>query len=189
MIESVSDTAMEAILKKFALPCCPATAYDTFVNHFAEWWPQETHSISAANGRTPKSLILQPFEQGKVIETLPDGSTEIWGTVLSVQPLQKIEFAWHPGRPNKEATLLEAAFGMETDGTSTVAIIHSGWHTLGDDAKAIAAEYSHDWDVIVGTHFIDACRNAKDVRVPTRPKPTVQRASWLGPIRQALHLT
>jgi len=179
---------MEAISLKFRVSCCPATAYDTFVAHFDEWWPKHSHSVSAGVDETPTEIRFTARDQAAIVEVAANGDEHLWGTVLGVQPRQKLAIAWHPGRPANEATLLEIVFGLETDGSTSVAVIQSGWDRLGADAAELRDAYANDWGFILGHAFTSACAKAAEIK---RPAPKVierPRAGFFAPLRQALHL-
>jgi uncharacterized protein YndB with AHSA1/START domain len=124
----------------------PETAFALFTGRTADWWPLATHSVGRADGR---SVVVEPGVGGRIVETLADGSTAVWGTVEVWEPPRLLRFTWHPGTPVREATLVEVTFratGTGADAGTVVELVHT----------AARASYEAGWEVVLGGYAATA---------------------------------
>ncbi len=151
MGETTAPTAPVRKRVQVALP--PAEAFELFTAGIQRWWPLATHSV----GEERAVAIHFPTGVGdQVVETLGDGTTAVWGTVLRSDPPRLVELTWHPGRDEGDATLLELRFEPDGTGGTGVELVHSGWERW-EDGHARAASYEEGWDLVLG-HFTDGAR-------------------------------
>ena len=76
----------DPITKTLTVPLSPDRAFKLFTEEMSDWWPLESHSLSAQDGEPAASVTVTPEKDGPVTETKPDGSTAKWGTVTEWQP-------------------------------------------------------------------------------------------------------
>jgi hypothetical protein len=125
----------------------PTEAFELFTKHMAAWWPLATFSVGMEQAT---SVEVEPGVGGRIVETMADGSTSVWGTVELWKPPDRIRFTWHPGTPAEEATRVEVTFRQAGSGT-IVELIHSGWENRPDGAAA-SAQYDSGWDLVFGRY-------------------------------------
>jgi len=127
----------------------PVRAYAAFTEHFGDWWPAATHSLS----RDPAtSCRLVARCGGAVSELAPDGTRHDWGEVLAVEPGRRIRFSWHPGRERDTAQWVEVEFAAAAGG-SRVTLTHGGWQALGGIAPLLRQEYLPGWQHVFGERY------------------------------------
>ncbi len=122
----------------------PGAAFELFTDRMADWWPLGTHSVGRADAR---GVVVEPGVGGRIVETLADGSTVVWGTVDVWEPPGRVRFTWHPGTPEAEATLVEVTFRPAGVGT-VVELVHTGWDRRPDGAEA-RSEYDGGWERVL----------------------------------------
>ncbi|MDF0599188.1 SRPBCC domain-containing protein [Psychromarinibacter sp. C21-152] len=148
--------ATDAIVKEITVPLAPDRAFRLFTEEMADWWPLDTHSLSARDG-TPARTVTVPAEEGaEVTETKPDGTTVPWGRVTGYVPGERFAMTWHVGRPEAQASHVEVTFTAVADGTR-VTLVHSGWAALGTDAAALRDNDRTGWDGVFCTRYAMAC--------------------------------
>ena len=146
----------DPIRKTLTVPMRPEQAFDLFTDKLADWWPVETHSLSAANGDLPRDVTVEGREGGRITETRPDGDTAPWGTVTRWEPGRAFGVAWHVGRDASEATDLLVVFTPVETGTR-VDLTHDGFDRLDDAATAMAGSYRSGWDLVLVQRFGRYC--------------------------------
>lgn len=148
----------DPIIKEITVPLDKDRAFRLFTEEMADWWPLESHSMSAQEGGTPANSVDVPSEVGQqVIETKPDGSTAPWGRVTEYEPGSAYGMSWHVGRAEAEATHVRVTFTTVADGTR-VQLIHSDWP---EGATAMHQMYASGWDMVLGQRFGAACQAAR----------------------------
>lgn len=148
---------IEPVKKSVSVPCDPETAFDIFTAKIETWWPLDGHTVSAMNGKTAKSLILEPMKDGQLYEITADGDRENWGSVKIWEPGDRLVLAWHVMAPELQATEVELKFtknGVET----RVDLIHTGWEIMGETAHERRDGYANGWVRVFETCYADACR-------------------------------
>ena len=142
----MSATASVAPLVKHAtVPCPPQRAFELFTEQISAWWPMATHSV----GGSPACRVdMAGHVGGHIIETLPDGTTSIWGTITAWEPPSRVAFTWHPGRDLDAATEVQVVFEPTADTATAVTLVHGGW---SDRPGGIAARRNYDtgWDLVL----------------------------------------
>ncbi len=144
------------IVKTIYVPVLPAEAFELFTSRMAEWWPVESHSLSAAEGEVPEGVEVEPREGGQILERCADGKTRPWGRVTAWQPGEKFAVAWHVGRDAAEATDVTIAFAR-VDGGTCVTLTHEGWEVLGAAAGPVHGGYQTGWDLVLVERFGALC--------------------------------
>ena len=145
----------DPIVKTITVPLTPDRAFRLFTEEMTDWWPLETHSLSAQDGARADKVEVTPGVGGKIVETRPDGRKEIWGSVTDWRPGKRFAMSWHVGRPEAQATEVAVDFVTVADGTQ-VTLTHSNWQALGTEAAAIRAGYHTGWDMVLGAAYAGA---------------------------------
>ena len=150
----------DPVEKTLTVPLDRATAFDLFTNRIDRWWPKDTHSLAAENGRGNEARIrVEARVGGKVIETLPDGTEAPWATVTAYEPGARLALSWYVGRDEDEATLLDVRF-TQTEAGTRVDLTHGGFDVLGAEAETMCANYTKGWDHVLGQCYGQQCRLA-----------------------------
>ncbi len=142
----MSATASVAPLIKHAtVPCPPPRAFELFTEQISAWWPMATHSV----GGSPACRVdMAGHVGGHIIETLPDGTTSIWGTITAWEPPSRVAFTWHPGRDLDEATEVQVVFEPTADTATAMTLVHGGW-SARPDGIAARRNYDTGWDLVL----------------------------------------
>lgn len=143
-----STTALGPLTKSVRVAATPARAFELFTARLGAWWPLATHSVG---GTTSRGVVMECRAGGRLVETLADGGTTLWGEVTEWDPPREVAFTWHPGTPAEEATKVALSFAAEGTGT-VVTLLHTGWDARPDGAEARVA-YDSGWDVIVSEYL------------------------------------
>lgn len=149
-------TILEPIRKQIRVHCSAEHAFRVFALETDSWWPLPSHSLG---GDRARSCGFDPHAGGEVFETDADGGRSQWGRVLTWEPPERVVFSWFVGRPETTAQTIEVTF-RESDGATTVELVHRGWETFGRDAAQAHAGYESGWDEVFGACFGDACAPA-----------------------------
>lgn len=171
---------MKVLQKRITLDCAPVVAFEVFSFDMAKWWPMDTHSVSAGNNTLPANLILERAEDGRIVEVDSNGKAHPWGHFQEYQAPFRVLIAWHVDDTPDHSTYIEVVFGMETNGSTTVVLTHSGWDIFGDAAEDKYSEYDAGWDVIFGKCFKDACQEAAKEPLPVHEPKKLKAKSGRG---------
>ncbi len=139
----------DPINKTISVPLTPAEAFALFTDGIDKWWPGASHSVSAAQNKSPRKVGFDTHKGGKISEITDEGETEIWGTILAYDPGKYLAFTWHPGKSEDEATVVTISFKATEAGTRCD-LCHGGFDILGDLADAVSTSYLHGWDIVLG---------------------------------------
>jgi hypothetical protein len=153
--QDVTDT-LPVIRKTFRVSLDPGPAFKLFTEGLADWWPLDSHSLSARDGRLPESVLVEPREGGHIVERRHDGETAPWAEITGWSPGRRLSLAWHVGRSRDQATQVDIRFKPTMAGT-LVALEHAGFEALGPKGETVASDYDAGWDKIIGEHFHRAC--------------------------------
>ena len=139
-------TAIDPIVVSVVLAAPPERAFTAFADHFGQWWPVATHSLSRhAATRCRLDLNLG----GTLEEHAPDGARHRWGTVEAIEPDRRLRFTWHPGREAHTAQWVDIEF-MPLGAGTRVTLTHGGWEALGEIAPILRREYVSGWQDVLG---------------------------------------
>ncbi|MEM7462956.1 MAG: SRPBCC family protein [Pseudomonadota bacterium] len=147
---------VEPVRKSILVPCDPKTAFEIFTTNIESWWPLDGHSVSAMNGKTAKSLVLEPGIDGQLYEITADGEREDWAYVRTWEPGNRLVLAWHVMAPASQATEVELMFSQEGSETR-VDLVHSGWEIMGDTAAERRDSYANGWVRVFEKNYANAC--------------------------------
>lgn len=142
----------EPIRKTLNVQLRPKEAFDLFTTRIADWWPVESHSLSAGKGDLPQDVEVEPREGGHIVETTSDGEKGRWGTITRWEPGSAFGVSWYVGRPEEEATDVLVVF-IPTDTGTRIDLTHSGFDRLAD--TAMHDNYLKGWDFVLVERFGD----------------------------------
>ncbi|MEJ8559993.1 SRPBCC domain-containing protein [Yoonia sp. GPGPB17] len=137
----------DPIEKTLTVPLNPAKAFDLFTSDIDTWWPKATHSVTGAKAK----VTFPTHKDGEIVEESADGTRTIWGKLIAYEPGAYLAFTWHPGRTEKEATVVTVTFTKTDEGTRCD-LTHGGFDILGDTADAVSTSYLHGWDMVLGCY-------------------------------------
>jgi hypothetical protein len=140
-----SSRSTAPLVKTVEVAADTARAFAVFTEELAGWWPLATHSVG---GGDAVDVVLNPGLGGRIVETMSDGRTAVWGTVTVWDPPHEVAFTWHPGRAPQEATEVWVRFTPTHAGTA-VELTHGGWDARDDSAFARQG-YDAGWAVVLG---------------------------------------
>ena len=148
---------MAPVLKSVTIPIAPARAFELFTSQIGTWWPLATHSVGLERAR---GVSCGTSVGDELVETLHDGTTAVWGSVLESEPPHVIVLSWHPGRSADDATRLELTFTSSEDGGTIVKLAHSEWERW-TDGEARAGGYNEGWDVVLADYVRSASTGSR----------------------------
>jgi uncharacterized protein YndB with AHSA1/START domain len=140
-------TSIEPVRKSVTVPAAPQRAFELFTAHIQEWWPLATHSVGLQNA---VGVAFGEGVGGEIVETLADGTTSVWGTVIHWEPPHRVAFTWHAGTPQTEATRVEVTFTEDGAGGTVVRVVHSGWERRPDGAS-VRDGYDSGWEPVISS--------------------------------------
>lgn len=146
---SETTVTVATVKKSIEVPLPPERAYEVFFAEIGTWWPLATHSVGLERALSVSGGAAAGDE---LLETLIDGTTSVWGSVVESDPPRSATLSWHAGRPADEATRLELTFTESGDGGTLVELVHSGWERWADGATQ-AAGYNEGWDIVLA-HYV-----------------------------------
>jgi uncharacterized protein YndB with AHSA1/START domain len=137
--------SIAAVRKAVTVDTSPARAFELFTKGIQQWWPLRTHSVGEQHAA---SVTFGEGVGATIVETLADGTTEIWGTVTRWEPPRLVAFTWHPGNPESEAGLVEVTFTVDQSSGTIVELVHTGWERRRDGLRARAG-YNTGWNAVL----------------------------------------
>ncbi len=152
-----SPAPLAPIVKTVTVPLDPRRAFRLFTDEMSDWWPLDSHSLSAQDGAPARRVTVTPAEGGPVFETKPDGTTAPWGRVTEWKPGERFGMTWHVGQPEETASHVSVSFDVVADGTK-VTLVHDNWEALADTAAARHAGYETGWNMVFVTRYGTAAR-------------------------------
>lgn len=145
-----NDKTQLLVEKRVHVSATPDTTFKYFTQAVGQWWPLESHSVSAgALNAAARSCAFEPRQGGELFEITADGGREVWGTVTVWQPPHRLSFTWHPGLPSAEATLVDIRFEGAADGGCELILRHTGWEARGEKAREVWQSYQKGWDPVL----------------------------------------
>lgn len=150
----------DPIKKTLNVPLRPDEAFDLFTDRLADWWPTDSHSLSAGDGDLPQDVRVDRHEGGYITETKADGETGRWGTITSWDRGRHLGISWYVGRDETEATDITVTF-MPTDTGTRVELVHDGFDRLGETAMITHGQYLVGWDHVFVARYGAFCNHGK----------------------------
>lgn len=116
----------------------PKTAWQAFVDRFADWWP---HAYTFSQDALAH-IGIEAELGGRCFERDRDGRELAWGTVTAAEPPHRLVFRWQITadrriEPDPEAASeVQVTFKAADDGGTRVVLEHSGFRRHGGDWRA-----------------------------------------------------
>jgi uncharacterized protein YndB with AHSA1/START domain len=142
-------TALEPVRKQISVDCDVESAFRTFTEDIATWWPVESHSITG-EGTT---AVFEPGAGGRMYERAPDGHEHDWAAIIVYEPPHRVVLEW---KVNSAAppTEVEVRFSPDGDGTR-VELEHRGWEQYPTGGVDERGSYDTGWE-----HVLERFRKA-----------------------------
>ncbi|MDF0596181.1 SRPBCC domain-containing protein [Psychromarinibacter halotolerans] len=147
-----APTPLAPIVKTVTVPLDPKRAFRLFTEEMSDWWPLDSHSLSAQDGTPARSVTVTPTKGGPVFETKPDGTTAPWGRVTEWSPGKRFAMSWHVGQPEQNASHVSVSFDVVADGTK-VTLVHDNWDAHGETAAERHAGYVTGWQMVLAARY------------------------------------
>ncbi|MFL6070732.1 MAG: SRPBCC domain-containing protein [Actinomycetes bacterium] len=141
-MSSTQQGTMAPIRRQVVVSANADRAFTAWTEELAGWWPFERHSVFGAHSSAA-------FVDGRLVETGPDGSQQLWGTVTTWEPGQQLSMTWHPGQDEDSATTVDVRFDAISDDRTLVTLTHTGWENRANATEA-RDEYGRGWPTVVG---------------------------------------
>jgi uncharacterized protein YndB with AHSA1/START domain len=133
-------TEASRVLVALRVPVPAARAFTAFTEQIADWW-QPNGLFEFTEGRTG-TLAFVPGPDGRLVETYPDGSSFVVGTIRAWEPPRRLVLSWREASfaPDQE-TELHVRFDDVEDPTGAVAqtrvvVEHVGWDSIPPEHAA-----------------------------------------------------
>jgi uncharacterized protein YndB with AHSA1/START domain len=126
----------EPIQRSVHVDCSIEDAFRLFTECFGEWWP------------LAEGCEIEPWKGGKVLEHTRSGDDNEWGTVLSWDPPDRVEFRWHPRDSPGDHQTVDVVFSRESAGTR-VTFTHRGWQSAGHEICSSAVRFVSEQMLVV----------------------------------------
>ena len=139
------------LLISFDVDCSADHAFNVWTSKIGTWWPRD-HTVSG----DPEEIVLESGPGGRIYERTSAGEQHEWG-VTAWEPPRRLSYLWHIGRDRGTATEVEITFMEEGAARTRIAIAHSGWGKVGDEAEARRDQNRSGWDALL-PHFVAAVR-------------------------------
>lgn len=151
-VTPLGDTeAIPPVRKSVHVPWSMERSFRRFTAEIGDWWPLETHSVGEGKSDT---VTLETRVEGRIFETLRDGTEADWGRITAWEPPRRVAFTWHPGRTEETRQEVEVTFRSEGEGTR-VELIHTGWERVPEKPREMRDGYDSGWDVVLA-RFVEA---------------------------------
>lgn len=126
------------------------SAFSTFVNRLADWWPLQSYSL----GRDQiKTVVVEQYVGGRIYEIQPDSRRD-WGVITRWDPPHGFVLRWDvlPG----PSTYVELLFEELSENTTRVSVEHTGWEKLDPSHLPPDCNFTEGWEVTL-TRFAAEC--------------------------------
>ena len=148
----------EDIRKSVTVPLDSKAAFDLYFKRMADWWPLESHSMSAHDDKPARTVKVDLKVGGNITELTHDDREEVWGTITALTSGRSLSYDWYVGRPREEATKVVIAFSDVPEGCR-IDLTHTGFEVLGAEAQTMAKRYDTGWNMVLGQCFAQAARS------------------------------
>jgi uncharacterized protein YndB with AHSA1/START domain len=119
------------VLVALRVKASPQRAFDVFTQEIGSWWT--ANDLFRFTPRSPGKVEFEPprgGEQGRFVETLPNGKVFEVGRVSVWAPGEKLVFGWRQATfAPDQATEVEVTFEAVGDETR-VTVEHRGWDSV-----------------------------------------------------------
>lgn len=142
----------DPILKSVTVPLDAEAAFDLFARRIDSWWPAGRHSASARSGTLPRSLTIEPFKGGRILEITSDGRAVVWGQVIAWDPGRYLAFTWAPEGDEDGETVVAISFVPTPEGTRLDLAQGAPAAVLGELADAVSTTRLRGWRLVLGCY-------------------------------------
>jgi uncharacterized protein YndB with AHSA1/START domain len=136
-------TALAPVRKQISVDCDVETAFRTFTEDIATWWPVESHSITG-EGTTP---VFEQRAGGRLYERAPDRQEHDWAAILAYEPPHRVVLEWKVNS-TVPPTEVEVRFSPDGDGTR-VELEHRGWERYPSGGGDERGSYDSGWSRVL----------------------------------------
>jgi uncharacterized protein YndB with AHSA1/START domain len=136
-------TALAPVRKQISVDCDVETAFRTFTEDIATWWPVESHSITG-EGTTP---VFEQRAGGRLYERAPDRQEHDWAAILAYEPPHRVVLEWKVNS-TVPPTEVEVRFSPDGDGTR-VELEHRGWEQYPSGGGDERGSYDSGWSRVL----------------------------------------
>jgi uncharacterized protein YndB with AHSA1/START domain len=143
MVEASNDT--NPVRCTVRVRPAPREAFRIFTEEINTWWPLASHSVC---GDRARRCVFEGRIGGSVHEIADEGTVQLWGTVTTWEPPERVVFSWHPGRAASTAQEVELRFVPDGSGTR-VELEHRRWDRFGDGSVAARDRYEQGWPPVL----------------------------------------
>ena len=171
--------AIDTIEKSFEVALGPDDAFTEFTDYISDWWPLDTRSVFESSA----GCVFESEPGGRIFEADNNGGVAEWGVVDEAVRPNLIRFRWFPGRTAETSQRIEVTFesaGAAGANRSVVRLVHSGFESLGADARSHRAIYDSGWDFVLGVCYADSCRARREIELPANGASRADRFSEQG---------
>jgi uncharacterized protein YndB with AHSA1/START domain len=139
-------TALEPVRKQISVACDVESAFRTFTEDIATWWPVETHAITDR----PEMVVFEQNTGGRVYERARGGQECDWATILVFDPPHRVVLEW---KVNTAAppTEVEVRFSQDGEGTR-VDLEHRGWEQYPSGGVDERSAYDSGWSGVLARY-------------------------------------
>lgn len=138
-------TALEPIRKQITVECDVDSAFRTFTEDIATWWPVASHSITGDG-----APVFEQRSGGRVYERTKAGEERDWATILVFEPPHRVVLEW---RVNTAAPPTEVEVRFSADGAGTlVELEHRGWEAYSSGGVDERESYDSGWPAVLAKY-------------------------------------
>ncbi|MGH8779947.1 SRPBCC family protein [Paraburkholderia sp.] len=124
------------VLVSLRVAVSPQQAFDVFTQEIGAWWQPNDLFQFTPQGRGVLSFERDAIDDGRLIETQPDGSVFEIGRITAWEPGERLAFEWRQASfAADQLTHVDVRF--EAVGNETrVTVEHRGWDTVPQEHVA-----------------------------------------------------
>jgi RimJ/RimL family protein N-acetyltransferase len=176
---------IEPVLRSVVVDAAPDAAFDLFTSGIDRWWP--LREGFAYGGERARSIHLEPWTGGRLVERLVDGDELQVGTVVVCERPVHVVLSW---RGPLWTASTEVRVSFRPDGLGTrVDVRHDGFDALGTSGRAERDRFAAGWPAVLGGFAAAAVRRAP-YPAPLDPRPDdVPWPSMSWPVPAGTELT
>jgi uncharacterized protein YndB with AHSA1/START domain len=154
----MTQTTVQPVVREMSVGAPIDTCFTTFVDGFGTWWPPEHH----IGDRTVTGFFIERKVGGRCYDVDTDGGECQWGTVLELDPPDRLVYAWHiqgdwsvdrdPALQSEVVVTFEALGDEQT----VVRIEHRNLERHGAGAQGVreGVDSEGGWTYVLG-RFVD----------------------------------
>ena len=110
-----------------------------------------------AGCKSAKSVTLEPFVGGEIVEIAHDGKRHLWGSVSTYNAPNQLTLNWHVNSTAEYATEVDVTFHEVGSNETRVDLIHRNWERLAENAEQTRDGYNQGWVGVFEQAYAAAC--------------------------------